>query len=110
MAGDPTTRSLRGDGRTRHALEQQLVATSNRDRVAAAVGFLDAADVDPHALNAGERRALDELVEVRERLVGSQGFSTDDTYRALDLIERVLVALGSEAASDVGKAKDDVMR
>jgi ribonuclease-3 len=58
-----------------------------------------------------ERALVNELIEVRHKWAHKSTFSTDDTYRALDSIARLLKAVSaSEEADSVEKHKQEVLR
>jgi Tfp pilus assembly protein PilF len=56
-----------------------------------------------------ERALATELRETRNKVAHHQAFSADDTYRALDTIERLLVAVGAPSqASEVRRIRIDL--
>lgn len=57
-----------------------------------------------------ERSLLGELIEVRNKWAHQSPFSTDDTYRALDSIVRLLKAVSASEADIVEKQKQEVLR
>jgi predicted AAA+ superfamily ATPase len=58
-----------------------------------------------------ERALVGELIEVRNQWAHERPFSSDDTYRALDSMERLLKALSaSTQAEEVAKHKADLQR
>ena len=61
-------------------------------------------------LGRTERNLVFELRDVRNGWAHNKTFSVDDAYRALDSIERVLVAVDAREATEVGRSKDDLMR
>lgn len=62
-------------------------------------------------LGKAERGMLGELEEIRNEWAHQQPFSTDDTLRALDTIQRLLSAISAaEQATEVDKLKGEVMR
>lgn len=61
-------------------------------------------------LRRSDRNVVFELRDVRNRWAHNESFTFDDTYRALDSIERLLVAVDASEAADAGKAKDELMR
>jgi predicted AAA+ superfamily ATPase len=61
-------------------------------------------------LTRGDRNVVFELRDVRNRWAHNETFSSDDAYRALDSIERLLVAADAIEADEVGKSKEEVMR
>lgn len=67
-------------------------------------------DVFRLKLSQTERTLVSELMEVRKRWAHMGTFSYDDTYRALDSIERLLTSVSAAQADEVGKMKREVMR
>lgn len=63
-----------------------------------------------HELARADRNLVFELRDVRNRLFHNQQFTVDDTYRALDSMERLLAAIGAAEAPEVGRSKDELMR
>lgn len=62
-------------------------------------------------LSRGERNLAGELADVRNRIAHNESFSTDDAYRALDTIERLLRAIGAaKPADEVRRRRLDVQR
>jgi predicted AAA+ superfamily ATPase len=61
-------------------------------------------------LGRSDRNVVFELRDVRNRWAHNANFSIDDTYRALDSIERLLVAVDATQAAEVGRSKDELMR
>jgi predicted AAA+ superfamily ATPase len=61
-------------------------------------------------LRRSDRNVVFELRDVRNRWAHNASFSIDDTYRALDSIERLLVAIDATEATEVGRSKDELMR
>jgi predicted AAA+ superfamily ATPase len=62
-------------------------------------------------LSRGERAMASELVEVRNKWAHNKSFDADDTYRALDSIERLLTAAGApQPADDVRRLRLDSQR
>lgn len=61
-------------------------------------------------LGQSERTLVSELREVRNKWAHQTAFSTDDTYRALDSIERLLRAVAAPEASAVELEKQSVLR
>ena len=62
-------------------------------------------------LGKAERGMLGELEEIRNQWAHQHVFSTDDTLRALDTIQRLLTAISSaDQAAEVDKLKGEVMR
>lgn len=61
-------------------------------------------------LRRADRNVVFELRDVRNRWAHNDSFTFDDTYRALDSIERLLTAIDASEAADAGNAKDELMR
>jgi hypothetical protein len=61
-------------------------------------------------LTRSDRNLVFELRVVRNRWAHNDAFNADDTYRALDSIERVLVAVDAKEADIVGRSKTKLMR
>ncbi|MDI3340921.1 MAG: Swt1 family HEPN domain-containing protein [Sphaerobacter sp.] len=61
-------------------------------------------------LGRSERSIVSELRETRNRWAHQEPFSTDDAYRALDSVERLLTAIAAPEASEVQRAKFEVLR
>ncbi|MEA5602458.1 ribonuclease III [Nostoc sp. UHCC 0252] len=64
-------------------------------------------------LGHGERALVSEIIEVRNKWaheINGKRFSTDDTYRALDSIARLLKAISASEADIVEKHKQEVLR
>jgi predicted AAA+ superfamily ATPase len=61
-------------------------------------------------LRRSDRNIVFELRDVRNRWAHNSSFTMDDTYRALDSIERLLTAIDATEASDVGRAKEELLR
>src|SRR6266571_2065623 len=68
-------------------------------------------EVFKNVLGHAERSLVSELREVRNKWAHQQAFSTDDTYRALDSIQRLLTAVSAaQEASEVERQKYEVLR
>jgi predicted AAA+ superfamily ATPase len=68
-------------------------------------------EVFERTLGRMERNYVSELIEARNRWAHQEVFSSDDAYRALDSIERLLQAISAgEQASEVGRMKQDLQR
>jgi hypothetical protein len=67
-------------------------------------------DVFRKSLGHTERSLVSELREVRNNWAHQRIFSTEDTYRALDSISRLLRAISSDKAEEVEKQKQEVLR
>jgi len=61
-------------------------------------------------LTRSDRNVVFELRDVRNRWAHNEAFNADDTYRALDSIERLLVAVDAKEADAVGQSKTELMR
>ncbi|MCI0414205.1 DUF499 domain-containing protein [bacterium] len=68
-------------------------------------------DVFKRTLGHSERSLVSELRETRNKWAHQQTFSTDDTYRALDSIGRLLNAVSAgEEATEIEKQKQELLR
>ena len=63
-----------------------------------------------HQLNQPERSLVSELRDFRNRWAHQEMFNFDDTYRILDSVQRLLVAVGSDVAAIVGEEKRELLR
>ncbi|HPB81710.1 MAG TPA: Swt1 family HEPN domain-containing protein [Spirochaetota bacterium] len=61
-------------------------------------------------LGHSERSIVSELRDVRNKWAHKESFSTDDTYRALDSMGRLLSAVSAPEADDIEKRKDELLR
>lgn len=61
-------------------------------------------------LGKSERNVVFELRDWRNRWAHNDAFTVDDAYRALDSIERLLVAADASEAAEVGAAKSELIR
>lgn len=61
-------------------------------------------------LGQSERTLVSELREVRNQWAHQHTFSTDDAYRALDSITRLLNAVSAPEATEVEKQKQELLR
>jgi predicted AAA+ superfamily ATPase len=61
-------------------------------------------------LTRSDRNLVFELRDVRNRWAHNEAFSADDTYRALDSVERLLAAVDASEAAEVGRSKQELMR
>ncbi|MFB2895584.1 ribonuclease III [Aerosakkonemataceae cyanobacterium BLCC-F50] len=61
-------------------------------------------------LGHAERSLVGELIEVRNKWAHQTRFSTDDTYRALDSITRLLKAVSAPQIDSVEKQKQEVLK
>ena len=67
-------------------------------------------EVFAKTLGHADRSLVSELRDVRNRWAHMENFSTDDTYRALDSMTRLLNAVSAPEAGQLGKKKDDLLR
>src|SRR5579884_3861049 len=67
-------------------------------------------DVFSTILGKAERSYVGELREVRNRWAHQESFSTDDAYRALDSVARLLAAVSAEEAQEVERQKQEILR
>lgn len=61
-------------------------------------------------LGHAERSLVSELREIRNKWAHQESFTTDDAYRALDSIQRILTAVSAEEAAEVERQKQEVLR
>jgi len=61
-------------------------------------------------LGHAERSLVSELRDIRNRWAHQQTFSSDDAYRALDSIVRLLTAVAAEEAQQVEEMKQELLR
>ncbi len=61
-------------------------------------------------LSRADRNLVFELRDWRNRWAHNDAFNSDDTYRALDSIERLLVSVDALQAGDVGRSKTELRR
>ena len=61
-------------------------------------------------LTRSDRNVVFELRDVRNRWAHNEAFTADDAYRALDSIERLLLAVDAVEAPEVGRSKGELMR
>lgn len=62
------------------------------------------------ALGQAERTLVSELRDVRNRWAHQKTFSSDDTYRALDSVARLLTAVSAPQAGEVEKMRMELLR
>lgn len=62
------------------------------------------------SLSQPDRALVNELLEVRNKWAHQSTFSTDDTYRAVDSVFRLLKSISAPQATDVEKQRQDVLR
>jgi Swt1-like HEPN len=67
-------------------------------------------DVFRKTLGQAERSLISELRDVRRNWAHQRPFSTDDAYRALDSISRLLSAVSAAEAEEVEKIKNELLR
>lgn len=61
-------------------------------------------------LGTAERSIVSELRDVRNKWAHQEAFSSNDAYRALDSMERLLAAVSADEASDIGQMRMDLLR
>ncbi len=61
-------------------------------------------------LGHAERSLVSEIREWRNKWAHQESFSTDDTYRTLDSIERLLTAISAPQAPEVARMKKELLR
>ncbi|HEX5415670.1 MAG TPA: Swt1 family HEPN domain-containing protein, partial [Chloroflexota bacterium] len=67
-------------------------------------------EVFANVLGRAERNYVGELREFRNQWAHQQAFSTDDTARAFDTAERLLLAISAPEAPEVGRQKQELAR
>ncbi|PKQ27862.1 MAG: AAA+ family ATPase [Candidatus Anoxymicrobium japonicum] len=67
-------------------------------------------DVFKRTLGFAERNLVSELRDVRNSWAHQESFSTDDTYRALDSMARLLNAVSAAEADQIEKMKMELLR
>src|SRR5438874_7536236 len=68
-------------------------------------------EVFKNVLGHAERSLVSELRDTRNKWAHQQAFSTDDAYRALDSIQRLLAAVSAgQQASEVERQKQELLR
>lgn len=67
-------------------------------------------EVFKQTLGNAEKNLIGELMITRNAWAHSEPFSTDDTYRALDSISRLLTAISAPQADAVDKQKQELLR
>jgi ribonuclease-3 len=61
-------------------------------------------------LSPVERALVSEIIDIRNKWAHKTSFSLEDTYRALDSIDRLLNAIQSEQEQEVAKEKQNVLK
>jgi predicted AAA+ superfamily ATPase len=67
-------------------------------------------DVSRLTLGHTERSLVSELREYRNKWAHQESFSSDDTYRALDSVGRLLTAVSAPQAEEIEKIKTELLR
>ena len=67
-------------------------------------------DVFRESLGPAERSFVSELRGLRNRWAHQESFSSDDAYRALDTVSRLLTSVSASEAADVEKIKMELLR
>ena len=68
-------------------------------------------DLFRKVLGHAERSLVSELRETRNRWAHQEPFSSDDTYRAFDSVQRLLLAAGApEQADEIDRQKQEILR
>ncbi len=67
-------------------------------------------DVFRKTLGHAERSLVSELRDVRNRWAHQEAFSTDDAYRAIDSMHRLLTAVSADQAVEIDRQKQDLLR
>jgi hypothetical protein len=61
-------------------------------------------------LGRAERTLVSELRDIRNKWAHQEAFSTDDAYRALDSIHRLLTAVSADEAVEADREKQEILR
>jgi ribonuclease-3 len=61
-------------------------------------------------LSNAERALVSELIDVRNKWAHQSRFSTDDTYRALDSMTRIMKAISASELDIIEQQKQDVLK
>lgn len=67
-------------------------------------------EVFRQTLGKAERSLVNELLDIRNRWAHQEPFSTDDAYRALDSVGRLLTSISAPESGDVEKMKMELLR
>lgn len=67
-------------------------------------------DVFAKTLGRAERSLVSELRDTRNKWAHQESFTTDDVYRALDSIQRLLTVISAEQAEEVDRQKQELLR
>lgn len=68
-------------------------------------------EVFSRVLDKGHRAFVGELIDIRNRWAHQNGFSTDDAYRAIDTVHRLLTAVAaSEQVVELDRMRQDLLR
>lgn len=62
------------------------------------------------SLGNAERNLVHELRDVRNRWAHQATFTTDDTYRAIDSVQRLLAAISAPEAAEADRQKQEILR
>ncbi|PDW04129.1 Swt1 family HEPN domain-containing protein [Candidatus Viridilinea mediisalina] len=105
--GDTWDETVRG-----HLSERQGGRSSNWDTTAilgVMIGHWD--QVFRRQLGNADRTLIHECRDIRNRWAHQHGFTLDDTYRAFDSIQRLLLAVGApDQAKEIDRKKQEVLR
>ena len=63
-----------------------------------------------NTLGHAERSIVSELRDARNRWAHQNAFNTDDTYRALDSMHRLLTAISAKEADEIDRQKQEILR
>jgi hypothetical protein len=67
-------------------------------------------EVFTKTLGRAERSVVSELRDTRNKWAHQESFSTDDAYRALDSVQRLLTAISAPQAGEVDRQKQELLR
>lgn len=95
-----------------HQKSKQLVDDIIREDVSALLTVVHREwdKVFKSSLSQSDRALVNELLEVQNKWAHRSTFSTDDTYRAVDSVLRLLKSISAPQLEDVEKQRQDVLR
>ncbi|MEA5619291.1 ribonuclease III [Cronbergia sp. UHCC 0137] len=95
-----------------HKKSKQQVDKIIREDVSALLTIVNREwdNVFRNSLSQPDRALVNELIEVRNQWAHQSTFSTDDTYRAVDSVLRLLRSISSPQVAEMEKQRQDVLR
>lgn len=95
-----------------HQKSKQTADTIIREDVAALLTIVNREweKVFKGSLDQPNRALVNELLDVRNQWAHQATFSTDDTYRAVDSVLRLLRSISAPQSADVEKQRQDILR